>query len=500
MSSPLLEMRGVCKRFGEVPVLRDASLDLYPGEVHALVGENGAGKSTLMSIAAGIHAPDKGTLTLRGSRYAPRNPADALRAGIAMVHQELSLAPDLTVAENMLAGLEPCRGWFVNCKELRRRAEAMIAEFCPLIDADARVGSLGMSYLQVVEILKALAWQPQVIIFDEPTSSLDAHEAELVLETIGKLKTRSTGTIFISHRLDEVFHISDRITVLRDGAVISTWKRDEVSRQEVVHAMVGRELTQLYPAKAQNAGGVLLSVEDFTSRDNFYGVSFKLRRGEILGFCGLIGAGRTALMRAIFCAGPFDRGRVVLEGRSYRFRSVREAVAAGIAYVPEDRKQQGLFLDQNIADNILCGNLKRCSAAGVVKKGLVRNLAQKYREQFHIAGSDIQEIRTLSGGNQQKVLLARWLATAPKVLIVDEPTRGIDIGAKVEIHRLLREYAQGGNGVVVVSSEMPELLGLCDRILVLQEGCLAGEVDGRTATERDLVYLATGFSGNGAES
>ncbi len=498
MTPALLEMRGICKRFGEVPVLRDAGLDLYPGEVHGLVGENGAGKSTLLRIAAGIHAPDAGTLRLCGVEFAPRSPADALRAGIAMAHQELSLAPDLSVAENILAGLEPRRGWFIDWTELRRRAERMLGEFCPSIDAAAPVGSLSMSHLQVVEILKTLSWKPKVILFDEPTSSLDAQESELVLETIRKLKAKSAGIVFISHRLDEVFRVSDRITVLRDGAVVASWRRDAVSRNEVLRAMVGRELTQLYPAKARELGEVLLEAEGLGSRGGFRDISFALRRREILGFCGLVGAGRTALMRAIFCADPLESGRIVLEGRARRFRSVRQAIQAGIAYVPEDRKQQGLFLDQSAGDNILCGNLKRCSARGLVRPRLCRALAERSWQELRVAGANLQqETRTLSGGNQQKLLLARWLATDPKVLIVDEPTRGIDIGAKAEIHRLLRQFAQAGHGVIVVSSEMPELLGLCDRILVMHEGRLAGELDGRTATERELIYLTTGTTGEG---
>jgi ribose transport system ATP-binding protein len=493
MNAPLLEMRGIWKRFAEVPVLRAAGLELAPGEVHALVGENGAGKSTLMRIAAGILRPDAGTLAFCGRAFAPRSPADALRAGLAMAHQELSLAPDLTVAENILAGLEPHWGWFIAWKELRQRAERMLAQFCPSIAADAPVSSLSLSALQVVEILKTLAWRPKAFVFDEPTSSLDAQESELVLETIRKLKAQSAGIVFISHRMDEVFAIADRITVLRDGAVVGSWPRETVTRQEIVRAMVGRELTQLYPAKADRCGEVLLAVEGCTRRGRFRDVSFVLRRGEILGFCGLVGAGRTELMRAIFGADPLESGRIVLEGKPRRFRSIRQAVQAGVAYVPEDRKQQGLFLDQSAGDNLLCGNLERCSAGGVVRPCRCRELAEEYQRQLHIVGADLaQEVRTLSGGNQQKVLLARWLATTPKVLIADEPTRGIDIGAKGEIHSLLRDFAAAGHGVIVVSSELPELLGLCDRILVMHEGRLAGEVAGRSATECDLIHLATG--------
>ena len=494
--TPLLEMRLIRKRFGEVPVLHCVNLDIHAGEVHALVGENGAGKSTLMRIAAGIHAPDDGTIAFRGRAFAPKSPADALRAGIAMVHQELSLAPDLTVAENIFSGIEPLQWrWFVDRKKLFDRAGAMLAEFCPAIDPRADVASLGMGYRQVVEIVKALVWDPKVIIFDEPTASLEAAETELVLDSIRKLKAKSVGAVYISHRMDEVFRVSDRITVLRDGARAGGWKTAEVSRDKILHAMIGREFTQLYPEKAPQVGDALFSVAGLSGRSCFRDIDFTLHRREILGFSGLVGSGRTELMRAIFAADPLDAGTIVLDGQTRRFCSIREAVRAGIAYVPEDRKTQGLFLGQSLEQNIVCGNMDRCSRLGIVIESLSRKLAGDYCRCFCIKARGIdQEVRNLSGGNQQKVLLARWLAAMPQVFIVDEPTRGIDVAAKAEIHRLLRQYAGAGNGVIVVSSEMPELIGLCDRILVLHEGRLVGEVAGREATEEKLIHLATGFA------
>ncbi len=486
-------MRLIRKRFGEALVLDGVDLDVHAGEVHALAGENGAGKSTLMRIAAGIHALDGGKITFCGREFAPKSPMHALRAGIAMAHQELSLAAELTVAENILAGLEPCWCGFVDLKRLYQRAREMLAEFCPAIDASAPVSSLGMGSRQVVEILKALAWEPKVIIFDEPTSALEVNEAELVLETIRKLKAKSVGVVYISHRMDEVFRISDRITVLRDGARVASWKTGVIARPEVVRAMVGRELTQLYPPKADNLGEVLLSVQGLCGGEKFREVSFRLRRREILGFSGLIGSGRTELMRSIVRADPLEAGAIDLEGRLRRFHCIGDAIKAGIVYVPEDRKTQGLFLNLSLEENILCGNFKQCSQAGFLRPRLSRDLASHHVNTIRIAGDTTgREIRSLSGGNQQKALLARWLAAKPKVLIVDEPTRGIDIRAKAEIHRLLREYAEAGNGVIVVSSEMPELIGLCDRILVLHEGTLAGEVNGCTATEQELIHLATG--------
>ena len=490
---PILEMRGIRKSFGEVPVVLDVDLDVRAGEVHAVVGENGAGKSTLMRVAAGILLPDSGRMTFGGRPYAPRTPADALRSGIAMVHQELSLARDLTVAENILAGREPKRGPFLDRKKLYERTEAMLAEFCPAIDAAAPAGSLGAGYLQVVEVLKALAWEPRVIIFDEPTSALEAHETELVLDTLRRLKERQVGVVYISHRMDEVFRASDRITVLRDGAVVGQWATARTSRSEVLKAMVGRELTELYPEKAAAPGEILLAATGLRLPGRPDAIGFSLRRGEVLGFSGLLGAGRTELMRAVFAADPLESGSLRLEGRPVRFRSIRDAVRAGIAYVPEDRKSQGLFLDQSVEDNIVAASLGRSSRHGFLRPRLCQAQAEAYRGELRIAMRDPdQEMRALSGGNQQKALLARWLAAAPKVLIVDEPTRGIDVGAKVEIHRLLRDYARKGNGVIVVSSEMPELIGLCDRILVLREGRLAGELAGAAASEQALIRLAVG--------
>ena len=494
----LLAMEAIRKNFGEVRAVDDVSLDVRAGEVHALAGENGAGKSTLMRIAAGILPADGGRMTFRGRDYAPKSPADALRLGIAMVHQELSLAPDLTVAENILAGREPRHGWFVDRKRLFERAAALLREFCPAIDPRAPVGTISTGYWPIVEVLKALAWEPQVIIFDEPTSALETHETELVLETIRRLKEKSVGIVYISHRMDEVFRVSDRITVLRDGARIASWAASEATRPAVLGAMVGRELTQLYPARAKEPGEVLLSVEGLRRRGSPHETSFILRRGEILGFSGLLGSGRTELMRAIFAAEPPTAGRVTLEGRPRRFRSITDAVAAGIAYVPEDRKSQGLFIDQSVQDNIVCARLRTCSRGGFLRPELCRETAEGFRRDLRIVLRDPrQQVGDLSGGNQQKTLLARWLAVSPKVLIVDEPTRGIDIGAKVEIHRLLREYASAGNGVIMVSSEMPELIGLCDRIIVLHECRLAGEVAGDSATEQELIRLATGSSGAG---
>jgi len=494
-------MTGISKTFDKVEVLHSIDFDLLPGEVHALVGENGAGKSTLMKIAAGVHQADAGSIALTGESFAPRNPFDSLAAGIAMVHQELSLAPDVSIAENILAGREPSRVGFVRWRELYARAEALLAEFDLDVQADTPVASLSAGYRQIVEVLKALASDPQIVIFDEPTSSLEAHESDLVLRTIRHLADRGIGVVYISHRMQEVFQVASRVTVLRDGGRVATKPTKDTSIEEIVNAMVGREISAMYPPKSSSVGAPLLRVEGLGRKGKFEEISFSLRKGEILGFSGLVGAGRTETMRAIFGADPIDTGSIFLDGSMVAGNpkskiqnwAVPRAIAAGLAYVPEDRKTLGLFLDRSVEDNVASANLVRCSRRGLLRSSLSRHLAVEACRLLAIKARDVeQEVSSLSGGNQQKALLARWLATEPKVLIVDEPTRGVDIGAKSEIHRILREYAQKGNGVIVVSSEMPELLGLCDRILVMREGRIAGEASGATMTEERLIELAMG--------
>lgn len=494
-SAPALTLTEITKSFGGVQVLQSVSFDVRPGEVHALVGENGAGKSTLMKIAAGIHQPDSGRCAIGGHDFAPRNPSDALRAGIAMVHQELSLAPDLCVAENIFAGVEPRRFGFVKWFEMHSRAERLLSRFNLDVDPRTPVGLLGSGQRQVIEVLKALVWEPRVIVFDEPTSSLEVREVSLLHETIRKLASQSIGVVYITHKLDEIFLICDRVTVLRDGLPVFTKQTRDVTRDAVVNAMVGREMTELYPPRASQKGEELFRVDGFSRNGSFWNVSFSLRRGEILGFSGLVGCGRTKLMRAIFGADRTDEGQVYLDGRRINTRSCRDAVEAGIAYLPEDRKTQGLFLDRSVEENIASSSLGACSVNGFIRHSMMSRLARDYCARLSIAARGIeQEVGTLSGGSQQKVLLARWMARKPRVLIVNEPTRGVDVGAKGEIHRMLRDYAEAGNGVIVVSSEMPEVLGLCDRILVMRKGRIQGELDWSGATEERLVALAVGAS------
>lgn len=493
--SKLLRLIGLRKSFGGVEVLHGVDFEVRAGEVHALVGENGAGKSTLMKIASGVYQADAGQVLFEEKQGTFHNPREALAAGIAMVHQELSLAPDLTVAQNLMAGREPTAFGLINWKELNRQAAALMAEFDLRIHPATPTSELGMGHRQVVEILKALAQNPRLIIFDEPTSSLEAHETNLVLQTIRRLAERELGVVYISHRLDEVFQVADRITVLRDGNLVATRPTAETSRPEVINLMVGRELTALFPPKAEEIGEELLRVEGLEKAGVFADISFNLHRGEVLGFSGLVGSGRTELMLALFGAEPADRGIIRLEGQPLRLQRVGDAMAAGLAYVTEDRKTVGLFLERSIEDNIGCASLDALSPGGVVSARLSRKLAAETCQSLDVRYASLdQSVGRLSGGNQQKVLFGRWLATRPKVLLVDEPTRGVDVGAKAELHRQLRAWASAGNGVIVVSSELPELIGLCDRILVMHEGRLRGEVSGADATEEKLIALAFGGS------
>jgi ABC-type sugar transport system ATPase subunit len=381
----------------------------------------------------------------------------------------------------------------VDWKELYRRAGNWLSEFGLDLDPTAAVSTLGLGYRQIVEILKALASGPRVVIFDEPTSSLEAHESAAVLRTIRKLAAMSIGVVYVSHRLDEVFAVADHITVLRDGRPVLSGPAAGLERKGVVHAMVGRQPAPSHAPAGSPSREELLRVEGLSRGPRVRRVSFHLGRGEVLGFSGLMGSGRTELMRAVFGAPPADGGAIFGGGRRRAIRSARDAIAAGIAYVPEERKTDGLFLDRSVEDNIASANLRRCSTFGLVRPARTRRLAAETCRDLAVKLTDLaQEAGTLSGGNQQKVLLARWLATGPRVFIVDEPTRGVDVGVKGEIHRMLRDYANAGNGVIVVSSEMLELLGLCDRILVMREGRIAGEVPGASATEQDLITLAVG--------
>ncbi|MET8526018.1 sugar ABC transporter ATP-binding protein [Micromonospora sp. NPDC005172] len=490
--APLLALRGIGKSFLGVRVLEGVDLDVAPGEVHAVVGENGAGKSTLMKIVSGGYAPDEGAIELAGQPRSFHGPRDAQRAGVGIIHQEFNLLPERTVAENVYLGHEPVRRGLVDRRAMLDRTRELLASIGETaLPADARVGRLGVAQQQVVEIAKALALDARLLIMDEPTAALADQEVELLYGLVRRLQERGIALLYVSHRLTEVFDLSSRITVLKDGRRVTTVDTAQTNADELVRHMVGRELSSYYPDRAgpDDRGSVRLTVRGGGNR-KLRDVDLELRAGEVLGVGGLQGSGRSALARALFGVAPFTTGDVELDGRPVRLRSPRAAMRAGIAYVTEDRKGEGIVARQSVLDNALLASRAVFAARSgrAARTARVRELLAAV--EVRAAGDD-QEIRFLSGGNQQKVVLARWLALKPRILIFDEPTRGIDVGAKSAIHDLVRRLASDGAAVLMISSELPELLGMSDRIVVLRDGRIAGELPAG-ATEEDVVALAVG--------
>ncbi|MEU1888588.1 sugar ABC transporter ATP-binding protein [Micromonospora rifamycinica] len=488
----LLTLRGIGKSFLGVRVLDGVDLDVAPGEVHAVVGENGAGKSTLMKIVSGGYAPDEGTVEIAGRPCVFRGPRDAQRAGVGIIHQEFNLLPERTVAENVYLGHEPVRRGLVDRHAMRERTDRLLASIGETtLAADARVGQLGVAQQQVVEIAKALALDARLLIMDEPTAALADHEVELLYGLVRRLQHRGIGVLYVSHRLTEVFDLSGRITVLKDGRRVTTVDTAGTTTDELVRHMVGRELSSYYPERAGPAdrGPVRLTVRGAGNR-KLRGIDLELRAGEVLGVGGLQGSGRSALARALFGVAPFTTGDVTLDGGPVRLRSPRTAMRAGIAYVTEDRKGEGIVPRQSVLDNALLASraVFATRSGRAARTARIRDLLAAV--EVRAAGDD-QEIRFLSGGNQQKVVLARWLALDPRVLLFDEPTRGIDVGAKSAIHDLVRRLARDGAAVLMISSDLPELLGMSDRIVVMRDGLIAGELPAG-ATEEDVVALAVG--------
>ncbi|GGM27625.1 sugar ABC transporter ATP-binding protein [Micromonospora yangpuensis] len=488
-AQPLLALRGVGKSFLGVRVLDAVDLDVTPGEVHAVVGENGAGKSTLMKIVSGGHAPDGGTVEFAGRPRSFRGPRDAQHAGIGIIHQEFNLLPERTVAENVHLGHEPVRRGLVDRRAMLTRTRELLDSIGQqAVPADVPVRRLGVARQQVVEIAKALALDARLLIMDEPTAALADHEVELLYALVRRLQERGIGLLYVSHRLAEVFDLADRITVLKDGRRVTTVRTADTTADELVRHMVGRELSHYYPDRARpdDRGPVRLTVRHGTNR-RLRGVDLELRAGEVLGLGGLQGSGRSAVARAIFGVEPFTAGELTLDDTPVRLRSPRAAMRAGIAYVTEDRKGEGIVARQSVLDNALLAS--RAVGTGRARRGVrVRELLTAV--QVRAAGVD-QEIRFLSGGNQQKVVLARWLALDPRILLFDEPTRGIDVGAKSTIHDLVRRLARDGAAVLMISSDLPELLGMSDRIVVMRDGAVAGELPAG-ATEEEVVALAVG--------
>jgi len=490
LDDPLVQLSHVQKSFEGIHALKGVDFSLQAGEVHALLGENGAGKSTLMRVLAGEYQPNAGSIRMNGELCVFHRPADAQRQGIAFIHQEMALAPDLGVAENIfLAELPGVISW----REMKRRAGEIIKRLGFDISPQAMVGDLSVAHQQVVEIAKALSKNARVIVFDEPTAVLSVQDAERLLEIIRDLRAQDVGVIYISHRLDEVFRIADRITVMKDGRTVGTVATSETTIDEVIAMMVGRQLSALFGEDvARDIGGELLRVEGMGRGHVVRDVSLTVHAGEIVGLGGLVGAGRTELVRLIFGADQRDRGRIFIAGQERRIRCPGDAVRAGIGLVPESRKDQGVILDMSIAVNTTMARLgSLTNVFDVIRRSVERRIVSDLWKKLRIKASRQEApVSSLSGGNQQKVVLAKWFHAGGQILIFDEPTRGVDVGAKTEIYALIRDLAAQGKAVLVVSSEHHELFGLCDRVLVMREGALVGELEPHDYEEEKLLKLA----------
>jgi rhamnose transport system ATP-binding protein len=491
----LLRAMDISKSFAGARALQNVSFELRSGEVHALVGENGAGKSTLIKIITGAVQPDAGTLELAGRPIEHNDPVASRRLGIAAIYQQPALFPDLTVAENIAIGLEGNGAWRrIDWKMRWRRARELLARVGASIDPDALVSKLTMPEQQLVEIARALGASARVIIMDEPTASLSDREVEKLFQVIRDLRASGVGIIYISHRLEELFQIADRFTVLRDGGLVATRPIQQTDRAELIRLMVGRELTAVFPKQVVPIGEPVLELRGLGSRvAQVRGIDLTVRAGQIVGLAGLVGAGRTELAGVLFGLTPADAGQMLLRGRPVSIDSPERAIELGIAYLPEDRRRHGVILDLPIAANVTLAVLRRISAGGRLNFGRERMLARSMVDRLGVKAPSIDTpVGNLSGGNQQKVAVARWLATEPSLLILDEPTQGIDVGAKAEIHRLMGELAARGLGILLISSELPEILGMSDRILVMRAGSIVGSLDRAEATQERVLALALG--------
>jgi rhamnose transport system ATP-binding protein len=495
VTAPILAVTSVSKSFAGVQALKDVSFDVCAGEVHALVGENGAGKSTLIKVMSGAESADHGTIVLHGQPMPRLDPSTARSLGIAVVHQQPALFPDLTVAENLSLGRDAGHAWRrVRWRAQQERALQLLARVGASIDPGRLVESLTMPEQQLVEIARALGADARLLILDEPTAALTAPDVEALLGVLRRLRAQGTGIVYISHRLDEVLAIADRVTVLRDGRTVTTRPVDGLTSAEIVQLMVGSELHELEARHARAVGEVAIDVSGLVSRAaGIHGISLVLRRGEIVGLAGLVGSGRTQLAETLFGITPADDGELVIDGRAMRIRSPREAMLAGLAYVPEDRRRHGVVLEMSVAANTTLANLSAIARGGLIDRRAERTTATRCIQTLRIgADSPDAEAGTLSGGNQQKVAVARWLETKPSILILDEPTQGVDVRSKAEIHRIIRELADDGLAILVISSDMHDVLTLSDRILVMREGTIAGELPRERVTPHAVLALALG--------
>jgi ABC-type sugar transport system ATPase subunit len=487
-------MKQIIKSFNGVEVLHGIDFSLRAGTVHALMGENGAGKSTLMKVLAGVHKCDDGEIWLKGKKTEIQSPRHAQELGIAMIHQELSPVPEMTVAENIFLGREPRKGLFVDYKKMYTDTEKLLGEMKVRVSPRAKIGRLKVADQQLIEISKAISLNADIIVMDEPTSAITDQEVEILFKTIADLKKKGTGIIYISHKMDEIFRIADDITVLRDGTYVNSWEAKDIDNNTLIKNMVGRELNEIFPKIKVPAKNVVMEIRHFTKENQFEDISFLVREGEILGIAGLIGAGRTELMNAIFGLEKPDSGEVFFEGKKVEIRRPSDAIRHGIAYVTEDRKNEGLVLEMGVGQNITIASMKTLSSGMFIKrqeeKKTIDDQIRALRIKVH---SPRQLVGKLSGGNQQKVVLAKWMMKNPKLLILDEPTRGIDIGAKSEIYKLMGEFVEKGNSIIMISSEMPEAMGMSDRILVLSNGRLSGELSREEFAQEDIMKMAVSY-------
>lgn len=487
-------MKGIDKSFGSNAVLKNAGFVLESGEIHALMGENGAGKSTLMKILTGVYTRDAGTVIVDGEEVVYKNPQEAERAGIVFIHQELNVLFDLTVEENMFLGKEIKKGLGIcDKKAMRREAREVLDRLGVKIDPGQRMSELSVGQQQMIEIAKALMVEAKVIIMDEPTAALTQSETEALFRVARSLRKKGVSMVYISHRMEEIFDLCDRITILRDGSYIGTKKITDTDMNDVVKMMIGREIGERYPARDVKIGDVVLEVKGLTSPGVFDDVSLQVHKGEVLGVAGLMGAGRTEIMQAIFGNLPVTKGSILLEGREVKIKSPAQAMEYGIGFITEDRKVEGLMLEESIMKNISIANLGSISQNGVLNRKKEQEMARQGIEEVHIkCTGPLDECGNLSGGNQQKVVFAKWIHTNPRVLILDEPTRGVDIGAKKEIYSIINELAAKGVAVIMVSSELPEVLGMSDRVMVIREGKVGGVIDREEANQENVMILATG--------
>jgi methyl-galactoside transport system ATP-binding protein len=499
MSDFLLEMNGICKSFPGVKALDHAQLKVRPGTVHALVGENGAGKSTLMKCLFGIYSKDEGEILINGEPTQIVNPYDALKKGVAMVHQELQPIPERSVAENIYCGNFPRKfGFIIDHKKMYRDTEVLLKEVKMNFDPKVKLSTLSVSQMQAIEIAKAVSADAKIIIMDEPTSSLTQNEVDNLFEIINSLRKKGISIIYISHKMDEILSISDDVTIMRDGQYIGTWNAKELTIDMIVTRMVGRELKNLYPPKSNVPGETILEVKDLTSisEKSFKNINFQLRKGEILGIGGLVGAQRSELFEAIFGIRGIRQGTITYKGKKVKIRHPQDAIKQGIALLTEDRRATGIFGVLSIAENVSVASLDKYLNLGVfLDHRKIEKLVQENVKKLSIkTPSSRTKIQTLSGGNQQKVIISRWLANNPDIFILDEPTRGIDVGAKYEIYSIIADLAKQGKSIIMISSELPELIGMSDRILVMCDGRMSGEVAKEEATQENIMSLATKFA------